>query len=217
MSKVIEERRKKTLFLTQFSLLLAIEAIVCFTPLGSIPIGPLVATLSHVPVIITAITLGTGAGALMGFFFGLFSFIVNSFVTPNLFSFVFTPLYNGGNLWSLVICFVPRVLIGVTAGLVFSGLHSLLKHKPTDAVSYVASAIVGTLTNTVLVLGGIYLFFGKTYAEAMAESTPGFTYDMLLGAMMTVVGTNGVLELVIAVIVAFAVCAPIRKYLLELD
>ncbi len=216
MSKVIEERRKKTLFLTQFSLLLAIEAIVCFTPLGSIPIGPMVATLSHVPVIVTAITLGTGAGAMMGFFFGLFSFIVNSFVSPTPLSFVFTPLYSpiysGGNFWSLVICFVPRILIGVTAGLVFGGLHSLLKRKPTDAVSYVASAIVGTLTNTVLVLGGIYLFFGQAYAEAM-----GIGYDLLLGAIMTVVGTNGILELVIAVIVAFAVCAPIRKYLLELD
>lgn len=216
MSKIIEERRKKTLFLTQFSLLLAIEAIVCFTPLGSIPIGPLVATLSHVPVIITAITLGTGAGTLMGFFFGLFSFIVNSFVSPNVFSFVFTPLYNGGNLYSILICFVPRILIGVTSGLIFGALHKFLEEKKTDAVSYIASGVVGSLTNTILVLGGIYLFFGRQYAEAMKISTPGFTYEMLLGAMMSVVGTNGVLEMLVAAVIAFAVCLPVRKYFLKL-
>ena len=211
MSKIIEERRKKTLFLTQFSLLLAIEAIVCFTPLGSIPIGPLVATLSHVPVIITAITLGTGAGTLMGFFFGLFSFIVNSFVSPNLFSFVFTPLYNGGNLLSLVICFVPRILIGVTSGLVFGALHKLLEGKKTDAVSYIASGIVGSLTNTILVLGGIYLFFGRAYAAANA-----IAYEALFGAMMAVVGTNGLPEMAVAAVITFAVCLPVRKYFLKL-
>lgn len=211
MSKIIEERRKKTLFLTQFSLLLAIEAIVCFTPLGSIPIGPLVATLSHVPVIITAITLGTGAGTLMGFFFGLFSFIVNSFVSPNLFSFVFTPLYNGGNLLSLVICFVPRILIGVTSGLVFGALHKLLEGKKTDAVSYIASGIVGSLTNTILVLGGIYLFFGRAYAAANK-----IAYEALFGAMMAVVGSNGLPEMAVAAVITFAVCLPVRKYFLKL-
>ena len=42
---------KKTLFMAHFALLLAIEAIVCFTPLGSLPaIGPIVATLGMVPV-----------------------------------------------------------------------------------------------------------------------------------------------------------------------
>ena len=85
---------KNTLRLAQFALLLAIEAIVCFTPLGSLPaVGPIVATLGMVPVIITAVVLGTGAGTLMGAFAGLFSFIVWSFFPPNpLTAFVFTPV-----------------------------------------------------------------------------------------------------------------------------
>ncbi|MCQ2425279.1 MAG: ECF transporter S component [Lachnospiraceae bacterium] len=214
MSKIIEERRKKTLFLTQFSLLLAIEAIVCFTPLGSIPIGPLVATLSHVPVIITAITLGTGAGTLMGFFFGLFSFLYWTF-NPGVTSFVFTPFYTigefGGSVWSIVICFVPRILLGLFSGLVFSALHKLFDGKKADAVSYVASGIVGSLTNTVLVLGGIYLFFGREYAAAN-----GLAYEALIGAMMAVIGSNGLLEMAVAAVIAFAVCLPVRKYFLKL-
>lgn len=86
--------RKKILFLAQFALLLAIELIFCFTPLGSIPIVPglVVATLAMVPVVITAILLGTGAGAAMGFVAGLCSFLVWSFITPAPTSFVFTPI-----------------------------------------------------------------------------------------------------------------------------
>ena len=87
---------KKTIFLAQFAMLLAIEAIVCFTPLGSLPIGPMVATLGMVPVIITAIILGTPAGTAMGFFTGLFSFLVMTFTPPTPVAFVFTPFYSIG-------------------------------------------------------------------------------------------------------------------------
>jgi uncharacterized membrane protein len=59
------------LLLTQFSIYLQLNQL-CFTHLGSLPaIDPVVATLSHVPVIVTAILLGSKAGAGMGFYFGL--------------------------------------------------------------------------------------------------------------------------------------------------
>ena len=210
----IQKRRQRTLFLTQFSLLLAIEAIVCFTPLGSLPIGPMVATLSHIPVIVTAITLGTGAGSLMGFFFGLFSFLVWTFTAPGPLSFVFTPFYSAGevrgNFWSLVICFVPRILIGTFTGLVFSALHKLLKEGVKDFASYVAAGIVGSLTNTILVLGGIYVFFGEPYAAAN-----GLAYAALFGAVMAVVGTNGLLETALGALAAVGICKPIRTFVLH--
>ena len=55
--------------------IVSVETIFCFTPLGSIPLGPIVATLSMVPVVIASLTFGKGAGALLGFVFGLYSFI----------------------------------------------------------------------------------------------------------------------------------------------
>lgn len=204
----------KILFMVQFAILLAIEAIVCFTPLGSLPIGPLVATLMHIPVIITAINLGIGAGSLMGFFAGLFSFLVWTFTPPSpILAFAFTPAYAPGNFWSLVICFVPRILIGTLSGLVFNALNGLLKkHKKLDFLAYTAAGIVGSLVNTVLVLGFIYIFFGQPYAEAN-----GLAFEALLGAMMAVIGTNGILELVLAAVCSFAICKPIRKYILKKD
>ena len=83
-------------FLVKFSILVVIEAIFCFTPLGSLPaLGPIVATLAMVPVIVTALILGTKAGAAMGAIAGLFSFIVWTFMPPvPPVAFVFTPFYD---------------------------------------------------------------------------------------------------------------------------
>ncbi|MDR3344103.1 MAG: ECF transporter S component [Oscillospiraceae bacterium] len=204
-----ETARKRTILLVQFAVLLALEALVCFTPLGSIPIGPLVATLSHIPVIFAAVLLGTGAGAGIGFFFGLFSFLVFSFQLPGPISFLFTPLYpvpgtDSGSALSLLICFVPRILIGVTAGLV----HTALSKKLPQPIAISAAAVIGTLTNTLLVVGGIYLFFAADLAAvfpAMAQANGFFAF---LGAFA---GWNGLLELAAALVLAAPVCVAVKR------
>lgn len=203
------EGRRKLLFLTQFAMILALEAIVCFTPLGSLPaVGPLVATLSGVPVVVAAVFMGTGAGAGMGFFFGLFSFIVWTFVPPSPVAFVFTPFYSvgsvSGNFWSLVICFVPRILIGVAAGLCVKLFKKLSKGRAMPLFGGIAGAI-GSLVNTLLVCGGIYLFFGRSYAEAI-----GTSFELLLGIIGTTILTSGIPEAVICAVVAAAL-TPVKK------
>ena len=202
---------RSTLILTQFAMLLAIEAVVCFTPLGSLPaIGPIVATLAMVPVIITAILLGTGAGAAMGAFAGLFSLLVWTFTPPNpLVAFVFTPFYGlgatHGNIWSLVICFVPRILVGVVAGVCFK-LFARLRWK--SGIVYGLSGALGSLANTFGVLGGIYVFFGHNYATVLGKG-----FDLLLGLIGLTILTSGIPEAVIGGVAAYAVCRPLQKYM----
>ena len=160
----------KTTFLVQFAILFAIEAVFCFTPLGSLPaIGPIVATLAHIPVILTAILLGTAAGTLMGFCTGLFSMIVWTFMPPAqsvMIAFVFSPAHSfgevSGNIGSVLICFVPRILVGTVAGLVYSALS---KSGAKDWLRYGLAGVLGSLVNTVGVMGGIWLFFGDAYAS----------------------------------------------------
>jgi uncharacterized membrane protein len=202
---------KSTLRLAEFSLLLALEAVVCFTPLGSLPaIGMMVATLGMIPVIITAVVMGTGAGALMGFFTGLFSFIVWTFMPPNpVLAFVFTPVYSigasKGNFWSLVICFVPRILVGVVAG---ASLKLFTKLHMKNVLAYSLCGILGSMMNTLLVIGGIYLFFGSSYAAALGQN---------LGALPAILGlmilTNGLPEALLGGVCAYAIGYPIRKHL----
>lgn len=201
---------KKTLFMAHFALLLAIEAIVCFTPLGSLPaIGPIVATLGMVPVIITAVVLGTGAGSLMGFFAGLFSFLVWTFTPPSpLTAFAFTPFYSlgpvQGNFWSVVICFVPRILVGTVTGLCY---HLFTKCKWPKVLSFGVSGVLGSLTNTFLVMGGIYVFFGPLYAKAI-----GTGFELLGGIIGLTILTSGLPEAAIGGIAAYAIGYPLKKY-----
>ena len=202
-------RKTNTLFLTQFAILLAIEALFCFTPLGSLPaLGPIVATVAMVPVIITALLLGPKAGTLMGAFAGLFSFLVWTLTPPSpLVAFIFTPFYTlgefSGNFGSLLICFVPRILVGTVAGLSYQRLSKALPEK--DLLCFAVSGALGSLTNTAGVMGGIWLFFGKQYSS-------------LIGAtMLYIVGftvlTSGIPEAIVSAVAASAVCKPVKAVL----
>ena len=198
-------KSKKTLFLTQFSILLAIEAIFCFTPLGSLPaLGPIVMTLAMIPVILTALLLGPKAGSLMGLFAGLFSLIIWTFMPPSpIVAFIFSPFYSlgeiSGNFGSLIICLVPRVLIGTVTGLCHQKFSKIFPQK--DVLNYALSAALGSLTNTFGVMGGIWLFFGNQYSTIAGAS-------MLYVVGFTIL-TSGVPEAIMSAIVAPAVCKPV--------
>lgn len=190
-------RSKKTQYMTFMAMFLAIEIILVVTPLGYIPIGPLSATTMHIPVIIAGIALGRKAGAQLGLVFGLTS-LIRATLQPGITSFCFSPFVTVGNIsgdWrSVVIALVPRILLGYLAGVIFD----LLKDKfNNENVAAVASALVGAITNTVLVLGGIYLFFGGAYADAI-----NIAYSTLLVTLLGVVTTNGIVEAIIGAIVA---------------
>lgn len=195
-------RRASLYRMVLFSVILALEAIVCFTPLGSLPaIGPVVATLSHIPVIAAAVLMGPLWGAGMGFFFGLFSFIVWTFMPPNpLLAFCFTPFYSAGAVsgsgWSLVICFVPRILIGIVAGLTARAFKRVLKGAKLNLACSLAG-LAGSLTNTILVLAGIWLFFGRPYAAAL-----GVGYEALMGIILSTILTNGIPEAVLGAVLS---------------
>lgn len=215
MRKNTRSRRDIILWMAQFGILLAIEALVCFVPfLGSIPVGPLVATLAMIPVIITAILLGTKAGTLMGFFAGLFSFIVWTFMPQGPTAFVFTPFAEPGNIFSLVICFVPRILTGTFTGLSHQAFKKIFAGKKfLDVFQYGISAVIGSLTNTVLVLLGIMVFFGPEFFQTVQGDA--YSLKGLLLAILFIFATNGLPEAFVSFVLSFAVSKPVNDYLLK--
>ena len=58
------------------------------------------------------------------------------------------------------------------------------------------------MTNTLLVMNFIYLFFGKTYAEVIGKS-----FEVLYGVILGIIGTNGVPEAIVAGVITTAVCS----------
>ncbi len=197
--------------------LAAIIVIMANVPfLGYINLGVVSATTIHIPVIIGAILLGPKAGALLGGVFGFTSFWKATF-QPNLTSFCFSPFYSlgefQGNFWSLVVCFVPRILIGVTAYYTFCGLMKVLKgknkekekNKAKEMLALPVAGVVGSMTNTILVMGFIYLFFGEQYAQA---SEIAGSLIMAIGAIVVV---NGIPEAIACGILVTIIAKPLLR------
>ena len=187
----------KTRNLVLAAVFMAIIIIMAFTPFGYIPLGFMNATIIHVPVIIGAIILGPKYGGFLGLVFGLTSLWKNTYM-PNATSFVFSPFIKigeyGGNFWSLVICLVPRILIGIVAYYVFRGIMRTLKaNKARRSIALAAAAVAGSLTNTLLVMNLIYLCFGKEYGAAARGLSEGI-YAVILG----IICMNGVPEAIVA-------------------
>lgn len=204
-NRLIESRTKRLVILALFSALIAVMA---FT-VGYIPLGFMNATIIHIPVIIGAILLGPVDGGILGFVFGLTSFIINT-IRPNITSFVFTPFYSldprfSGSFKSILICFVPRILIGVGAALLFNALS---KTKLKNGISLAVTGFVGSMINTVLVMGGIYFLYGESYAAAKEMG-----FSALFGVIMGIVGMQGVPEAIVAAILTAAITVPVMKYL----
>lgn len=200
---------RKTLGMVQVALFAAIIIIMAFTPfLGYIPLGFTRATIIHIPVIIGSVLLGPVYGAVLGGVFGLTSLINNTF-NPTVASFVFSPFYSGGIAeggWqSLVICFLPRILVGVFPYYIYNLIRGKeLPSKNRTHIALGAAGFVGSMTNTLLVMNLIYLFFGESYALATGRAV-----DSLYSAILVIIGMNGVPEAVLASIIVVAVCRAI--------
>lgn len=197
-------RENQTKELVQLSIFAALIAVLAFTPfVGYIPLGFTRATIIHIPVIIGSLMLGPKRGAVLGGVFGLTSFINNT-MSPTITSFVFTPFYDlgeySGGIGSLIICFVPRILIGVVPYYVYHLVRKISKKNGVSQIGLVLAGISGSLTNTLLVMNLIFLFFKDAYASAngIAANT---VYEFILG----IIGVNGVPEAIVAAIITLFV------------
>jgi uncharacterized membrane protein len=190
--------------LTLFAVFTAIILILAIpgNPIGFIPLPFIRATTIHIPVIIGALLLGPKHGAFLGFMFGAASLYNNTF-NPTPTSFVFSPFINvlgsdKGNWAALLIVFIPRILVGVIPYFIYNEMKKL--PKKIAAMDWVAAGIAGSLTNTLLVMNLIYLFFGSTWNAA--RSAP-FEYVYL--GILSIIAMNGVPEAIVAGIVTAAV------------
>ena len=190
--------RNSTRKLALMALFSALIVLMAFTPfLGYIPLGFTRATIIHIPVILGSLMLGPSKGAILGVVFGLTS-LINNTVNPTATSFVFSPFYSlgefEGGAASLLICFGPRILTGVVPWYVYRFFQKIRKRaKANDMVSLAAAGVSGALTNTLLVMSLIYLFFGSQYAAASGEAANA-AYLFVL----SIIGINGVPEAIVA-------------------
>lgn len=187
--------------MVQIAIFGAVICLMAFTPfLGYIPLGFTRATIIHIPVIIASVLMGPKKGATLGFLFGLTSFINNT-LNPTPTSFVFTPFYSfggvDGGIGSIVICFVPRILVGVVPFYVYKLILTIsgeeTRRKGVSSAGLVLAGLAGALTNTLLVMNLIFAFFREAYASAN-EVAAASVYRFILG----VITVNGIPEAIVA-------------------
>ena len=198
------------------SLFTAVIFLLAFiTPLGFIPLGTINATTLPIPVIVGSLTLGPYWGALLGAMFGVTSFITNSFIRQNLTSFVFSPLIplpgaSSGSLWALVVCFVPRILVGVTPWYTDRLLRRFFPFKEKRMFSLFSTSIagvVGSATNTLLVMHIIYFAFRDSYAAVLNKAS-----EAVYGLILMVIMTNGIVEAILSGVLTSSICKAIETY-----
>ncbi len=194
----MEKSRKDTRWMVSVALMAAIVILLANTPLGMIQLPIIKATTVHIPVIIGAVLLGPLAGAILGGVFGVCSMISNT-VAPTLLSFAFSPFLAEdliGALKTLWIAVGCRVLIGVVAGWLWIGLRKL---RLSPWIALPVTGFVGSLTNTVFVMGSIYVLLASQYAAAK-EVARGAVW----GLIMTTVTASGIPEAIVAAVLVTA-------------
>ncbi len=143
------------------------------TRIGFIPVPiPLIgnATIMHIPAIVGGALEGPVVGLLVGLIFGVFSFL------------------NADNPVFLnpVVAVLPRLFIGVVAWAVFVGL----RRWSLDLAS-AAAGVLGSLTNTVGVVG-LAVLFGLLPFAVIPAIIPQAVAEAILAAVVTVVIVRGV-------------------------
>ena len=180
-------KSKGTLFLTQLGLLIALELVLAFTPLGYLSVPGLTITFLMVPVSIGAIVLGPTAGAVLGAVFGLTSFGQCFGASP-----FGAALLAISPALTFVLCVVPRVLAGWLPGLLFRALNRPGAGKARQSFVFGVSALAASLLNTLLFMTALLLgFFHTEYIQSMAQAM-GAANPILFAALF--VGVQGLIE-----------------------
>lgn len=177
--------------ITLIGMLSAISVVLGLTPLGFIPIPPVNATIMHIPVIIGAIIGGPLVGTMVGLIFGIFS-MIQAVIKPTPVSFIFLNPF---------VSVLPRVVIGLTSYYAYNMIKSNSK-----ILKIGLSAFVGSITNTIGVLGTIYLLYLERYANAL-----GLSRSSAKIAIATLGITNGLPEAIISVLICLPVIQIIQK------
>ncbi len=147
-------------------ILSAIAILLGLTRLGYIPVPNLSgnATIMHVPVIVGAVLEGPLVGTLVGLIFGISSFL-------NAADAIFKdPLVS----------IVPRLFIGVAAWASYAAVRPF-----NEYAALIVSGVVGSLTNTILVLGMIVLR-GYLPLPAVIPIIPQALVETVIAAAITV-------------------------------
>jgi len=188
-------------------LMTALLILFSFTPIGTIPIGPLSITLNVIPIAMAAIALGPMGGLAMGCVFGLLSFL--QCVGVGVPSGMGVMLFSIDPFLAFIQRFVPRALDGLLVGALFR----LFERKPGARPTCFLAGFFSAFLNTAFFMSALVLLFGNTeYVQGLMK---GRSFLVFVCAF---VGINAVVEMVACTVISgFVGVALYHAKLLPLD
>lgn len=195
----MNKKKFNTKKMVELAILIAIIALMAFTPLGYLKLFTVDITLIVIPVAIGAIILGPTAGAILGFVFGLTSFILSFSSALGAMMLDINPVYR------LITCIVPRVLCGWATGMLYMGLK---KSDKLSKASVQAANLACPLFNTIFFMSAFMIFYYNTptiqnIATSMKAANP-------IAFVFAFVGVNALIEAVACFIIGTAVTKAIQ-------
>ena len=183
--------------MVQLAVLLAIVIFLqCF--LGSIVVGATSFSVVLVPIVVGAILLGPGAGALLGFAFGLVV-LIRGITGQDAFT---NLLFVAQPLFTALICLGKGTAAGWVAGVVYK-----LLAKGSGFWASVAAAAVAPVVNTGLfILGGLTLVKGTLEANLGALGAD----SVLFFLVVICAGVNFLVEFAVNMVLSPAIYRVIR-------
>ena len=202
----MNKNKSNTRYMATLAMLCGVLLVMGMTGIGFIPLPVIKATTMHIPVILGAVLLGPKAGAVLGCVFGLCSVWANT-TTPGLLSFAFSPFLSTTGLigvikalWISVGC---RIMIGVVSGWLWILFRKI---KLNTYAALAVTGFLGSMTNTVFVMGSIYFLFAQQYAAAKEVAVTA-----VFGLIMGTVTASGIPEAIAAGILVTIITKALLK------
>lgn len=207
----MSKQKADTKKMAMLAMLCGVLIVMGMTGIGFIPMPVIKATTMHIPVILGAVLLGPGAGAVLGAVFGLCSIWANT-VTPNLLSFAFSPFMTTEGLpgvakalWIALGC---RIMLGVIAGWLWKLAKKI---SLSDVIALPIVSAVSTICHTALVMGSIYLLLAQQYADAK-----NVAFSAVFGLIMGTVTASGIPEAIAAAVLVTVIGKALIRFMVKI-
>ena len=185
--------------MTLLAMLAAVLVVLAMVNIPQ-PMG-LSITFNMIPVAIAAMAMGIPGGLIIGAAFGLISFLQCFGILGS--SALGAALVNYSPVLMFIQRFVSRALVGILTAVVYSGMNK------TKAPMYVRGAVTGfsaAFFNTLFFMTLLVLLFGNTPELRDTIAAKG-----VIAYIITSVGVNAVVEMVVAAVVTGAVGTALKK------
>lgn len=199
----MNNNKKRVMYITELAILVALILLLEITGLGMFKTFGLELTILQVPVIIGAIVLGPGAGAILGFFFGMVSFFECFGKSP-----FGAMLLSINPFLTFLVCVPTRTLMGWLCGLIFKGMDRKLSRTKESIFSYLTASLGGALLNTLFFMGTLCLCFYQTdYIQGIVTALGA---DNVFIFVLLFVGVQGLVEAALCATIGTVVSKGVR-------